>query len=300
MNDASIMQQILENNPNLINKVDKSKCLLKEGDIMVFDRGFRDVITIAENEYKLQVKIPHFLPKNQKQFTTEQANESRLVTKVRWVIEAVNSQIKQKYRALDSVVQNKAIPHLMSDFKIAGALVNLFCERLNSDGQNAMNIANKMFANRNRSNETREIVESHGLHRKSQFEDIEEKEFADFPKLSLETLKSEIAFGSFQLKLGPSYITEFFKKHGIFRLYAKNQISNLNSSKIVTTRVQSRHSSSKSYRVYVKYSPQLINSADENYTAIEGIFYVKYIKIVLKYHQYFKVGFVSAKMEQEH
>lgn len=74
-----------------------------------------------------------------------------------------------------------------------------------------MNITNKIFANRNRSNETREIVESHGLHRKSQFEDVEEKEFADVRKLSLETLKIEIAFDLFQLKLSPSYITEFFK-----------------------------------------------------------------------------------------
>lgn len=115
----------------------------------------------------------------------------------------------------------------MSDFKIAGVLVNLFCELLKSVGENAMIIANKMFANRNRSNETRDIVESHGLHRKSQFDDVEEKEFADFPKLSLETLKSEIAFGSFQLKLGPSFITEFLKKHGSLRLYAKYKIFNL-------------------------------------------------------------------------
>ena len=72
------------------------------------------------------------------------------------------------------------------------ALVNLFCERLNSECENANKLANKMFVYRNRSNETRDIVESHGLHRKSQFEDVEEKKFANFQKMSLKTMKSEM------------------------------------------------------------------------------------------------------------
>lgn len=55
--------------------------------------------------------MPHLLEKNQKQFTAKQANESRLCTKTRWVVEATNSLLKQKFRALDSTVQNKQLPH---------------------------------------------------------------------------------------------------------------------------------------------------------------------------------------------
>ena len=57
--------------------------LLKEGDVMILDRGFRDAVIELENGYKLKVMMPNFLEKGQKQFTTNQANESRLVTKIR-------------------------------------------------------------------------------------------------------------------------------------------------------------------------------------------------------------------------
>ena len=55
--------------------------LLKEGDVMILDRGSRDAVIELENGYKLKVMMPIFLEKGQKQFTTKHANESRLVTK---------------------------------------------------------------------------------------------------------------------------------------------------------------------------------------------------------------------------
>jgi hypothetical protein len=44
----------------------------------------------------------------QKQYTTEEANKSRLITKVRWVVESANGRIKQ-WRFLDKVVPNKLV-----------------------------------------------------------------------------------------------------------------------------------------------------------------------------------------------
>ena len=40
-------------------------------------------------------KMPCFKNKNEKQLTTKQSNESRVVTKVRWVVEAVHAQQTQ-------------------------------------------------------------------------------------------------------------------------------------------------------------------------------------------------------------
>ena len=57
--------------------------LLKEGDVMILDQGFREAVVELENDYKLNVMMPIFLEKVQKQFTNKQANESRLVTKIR-------------------------------------------------------------------------------------------------------------------------------------------------------------------------------------------------------------------------
>ena len=43
---------------------------------------------IKRKKFKIHPKMPYFLDKNQKQFTTEQANQSRMGTKIRWVVEA--------------------------------------------------------------------------------------------------------------------------------------------------------------------------------------------------------------------
>ena len=43
-----------------------------------------------------------------------------MCTKIRWVVEATNSLLKQKLSALDQKVQNNALPHYLSDFRITG------------------------------------------------------------------------------------------------------------------------------------------------------------------------------------
>ena len=60
-------------------------------------------------------------------------------------------------------------------------------------------------------------------------------------------------YGSFQLKLGPSYLTELFKSHTKLRMYIK-KIENSENSKIITTRIRSRHISKKSFRIYLWYN----------------------------------------------
>ena len=53
--------------------------------------------------------MPYFLNKNQKQFTTEQANESRMRSNIQRVVESTNSLLKQKLRAIDATVQKKEV-----------------------------------------------------------------------------------------------------------------------------------------------------------------------------------------------
>ena len=74
LNDAAILQKILEN-PNGLVK------LLRKGDVFVLDRGFRDVVALLR-EKGYEVLMPS-LKKDNKQLTTPEANASRLVTSVR-------------------------------------------------------------------------------------------------------------------------------------------------------------------------------------------------------------------------
>ena len=67
-----------------------------------------------------------FLNKSEKQHSTEEANESRLVTKVRWVVESANGRITQ-WRALSNVLPNTQIP-------FAGGYVRIVCSLCNAFG----------------------------------------------------------------------------------------------------------------------------------------------------------------------
>lgn len=77
---------------------------LNENDVLVIDRDFRDSIDFL-NECGFKTQMPVFLPKSCKQHSTFDANSSRLVTKIRWVVEAANGRLK-KWRFLDNVVCN--------------------------------------------------------------------------------------------------------------------------------------------------------------------------------------------------
>ena len=54
----------------MIEKSDSNKTtesLLREGDVLILDRGFRDVAKLLEEEFKFHPKVPYFLAQNQKQ-----------------------------------------------------------------------------------------------------------------------------------------------------------------------------------------------------------------------------------------
>ena len=231
--------------------------LLLEGDIFILDRGFRDALKLLKEKFKLETMMPSLLPQNQKQFTTNEANESRLCTKLRWVVESDNGLLKGRFRVLDHRVENKSLPHFLEDIRIAGALVNKYSKRLLSDNGNALEMARNMLQNKNKENELRDLVEEKRLHRKSQFVEIacNETEFDDFPKLSIDCMQSEITYGSYQLSQSLSYLSEQFSKNGSYLILGNKHKLTQDGSKIISTKIQSRHSSAKQYRVYIRYLP---------------------------------------------
>ncbi|CAF5214503.1 unnamed protein product, partial [Rotaria magnacalcarata] len=79
-NDAAISKAILD-------KCTELSVLCEDNDTHIVDRGFRDV---AEEFQALgyDLKMPGLLSKGDKQLSTIEANESRLITKCRWVVES--------------------------------------------------------------------------------------------------------------------------------------------------------------------------------------------------------------------
>jgi hypothetical protein len=72
----------------------------------------------------LDVAMPPFLD-GRRQFPAGEANQSRCITKVRWVVEAANRRIKQ-FKYFANTVQNFSLIYLESDLSIACALINRY------------------------------------------------------------------------------------------------------------------------------------------------------------------------------
>ena len=75
--------------------------------------------------------------------TSIEANETRLVTKCRYVVEVVNGILKQQFQALKET-RNKMLSHIIFDFKIAAALINCFFSQRISDKFDEEEIAQLM------------------------------------------------------------------------------------------------------------------------------------------------------------
>ena len=85
-NDANITIDMFEKSSEIQNWFEKD-------DIFVVDRGFRDCSSYLKKK-KFKIAAPVFYNKK-KQHSTKEANESRLVTMIRWVVESVNGRVKR-------------------------------------------------------------------------------------------------------------------------------------------------------------------------------------------------------------
>lgn len=182
-NDAEITKHIMhKNTENIVQWLEK-------GDILVVDRGFRDALDYL-HLMGYQIHMPSFLAKGEKQFTTETANQTRFVTKIRWVIESANGRIKQ-WRIFDKVLPNSLL-------KTAGDLVAIVCALQNCYGapfiksmSKDKELAKKMLTLRDETNELGNYVAN--LRNKSEktlrWQELNATDTVpDFPRLTFEEL----------------------------------------------------------------------------------------------------------------
>jgi DDE superfamily endonuclease len=94
----------------------------------VVDRGFRDCISVMQ-ALGLDVMMPPFLS-GRRQFSTEEANQSRCITKIRWVVEVANRRVKQ-FKYFANTVQNSSLPYLQNDLSFVCAVINRYQRPMN-------------------------------------------------------------------------------------------------------------------------------------------------------------------------
>jgi len=163
LNDATILGTILSAKNQEC--VDLQK-LIKPDDHIILDRGFKDIISTLQTTYGLHTHIPSCVPPKQKQLTWEQGNQSRFVTKCRWVVEAINAKLKTMFRANDHVHMNVTLPHTLDDLKISAALINKFSQPYNPDSGNEMAIIKTMKQKLTKPNRLETLFMDHHIDKK--------------------------------------------------------------------------------------------------------------------------------------
>ncbi|XP_076085751.1 uncharacterized protein LOC143056545 [Mytilus galloprovincialis] len=240
-NDAQIMKHIIQHD------IEEFKKWVAEDDIMIVDRGFRDALDLLQ-EMGIQTKMPAFNKKGESQLPVEDSNVTRLVTKIRWVVESVNGRIKS-WKYLDRVLPNSQIPFVSDYVNIACAIMNKYWPELNTgDSEQDEQLASKMLYLSKQKNLLHEKIIEEGLDKRScKWQKIDASSAPSFPRLSEEDIRN-ITVGVYQLKLAPSYTREHLDDDGNYEVFTCDHEENLLCAKI-----QSRHISSKCYRVWVKY-----------------------------------------------
>jgi hypothetical protein len=127
-----------------------------QDDVVVVDRGFRDSVNIMEG-LGLEVAMPPFLERR-RQFSTTESNQSRCITKVRWIVEAVNGQMKQ-FKFLSNTIQNSSLPHLEAYISIVCSIINRY--RLPMVTSNVQNekIGQQMLLLKEKKNKFEQVME---------------------------------------------------------------------------------------------------------------------------------------------
>uniref|UniRef100_T1KG68 DDE Tnp4 domain-containing protein n=1 Tax=Tetranychus urticae TaxID=32264 RepID=T1KG68_TETUR len=253
--DSTIMQDMLN--------TEDFKNFFQQNDIFVLDRGFRYVSAKLEcSGYK--VFMPALKAKKQKQFTTEQANDSRIVTKVRYAVEDVNGRVKSTYRQFTNVWQNKALDHAFDDFKIACALLNKFGSRLESDKEIDFDLVAEMKSRNVKENPMSSILSRFKRYTADgrQWINLDaESLLPSFPVLTYTQLM-HFTLGSYQLHQALGYYAEHSSPEGSFYLQVYKDILRVDLSgtgiriqdpDLIRVRLQSRHSNATKYLAYVLY-----------------------------------------------
>ncbi|XP_075589844.1 uncharacterized protein LOC142597771 [Dermatophagoides farinae] len=242
MNDAQILDFLLQETNGL-------STILRPGDIFVLDRGFRDVVPVLKKKgYK--VLMPAFKDKGRTQLTCQQSNESRFVTKIRWVVEAIHGIIGQKYDLLHRQYKNYSLKKLGLYCRIACYLYNTFGKRLTSDYNMVDTIVNRMKSKRHDQNYLAELVEENRWNRRlTAYKQLNSEDLLDFPEMTIDELKIFFT-GTYQLGQSISYLAEMLNDDDTLTIRYV-----IERPGIIHLKVPSRHVSAKKYRCYVEYEP---------------------------------------------
>lgn len=182
-NDASILKSVMLNNYEDI------LTWIKDDDIMIVDRGFRDSLGVLQ-ALGINAAMPPFLGPNRRQLDVNDANRSRFITKLRWVVESVNARLK-RFRWFSQTIQNSALPSVSDFVAIVAALVNCFHVPMVTASPDDDNVVHRMNNLLTQNNALHDRLIEENLLRSGAWQATDVDSLAEpFPELSLDYIRS--------------------------------------------------------------------------------------------------------------
>ena len=245
-NDASITKDILS-------QFDILKSWMDDGDVLIVDRGFRDVIDLL-SDLGYDTKMPSFLSAGKSQHDSLQANMDRQCTKTRWVVESYHGRLKKWRFFKETLTSNYFITIIKQLVKIVTACLNgfrgpIYVTDADKDAKDRT-MAQKMMTCLYTNNELCERIENDSSltsRSKKDWVKLEALQM-NFPQLDMEYLET-LTCGSYQLKMASGYIQEHLTEDGDFEVLVHQ-----NSQNILRGKIQSRHKSQTKYHVWIEFT----------------------------------------------
>lgn len=262
-NDAAILREDFERDAGIIAN------WFQEGDIVLVDRGYRDAIPLLAH-LGIDHRMPALLPPGQRQLTTEEANETRKVTKSRWIVEARNGHLRSIFKFLSQTILLQHAKKLNSYYRIAGAIINRYHPTIIMQDAD-IQLARRMIERANMPNVIQARVELENLTRRNgQWEQLDGQDLLDFPELDLDYLR-DLTIGTYQLKLSSSYIQDKLVRDNDDQLQLD---VNINEPGFIRVRVYSRFRNATKHQLFIAYrvNDENNHNNDENDDVILGYY----------------------------
>lgn len=232
---------------------------VKQGDqAVIADKGFVNVVSLL-NDLGLDCYHPG-ISQGGKQDTVETANQTRLVTKVRWVVEAYHGRLK-KFKFFDVRKRPSYLDRYAALVKILTASLNFHRPLLIDTEQERRKHAAMAQAMAKKAEETNNPLATlvatgalaTGWHKVTEVPLDDPKVAPNFPRMTEEDIEIKLTFGTYQLKLAKWYANEHLSNNGGFKI----SVRDINPD-LVRVRLQSRYRSDHGYYAWIRFTSKTV------------------------------------------
>lgn len=181
-----------------------------------------------------------------------------MVTLVRWVVEAVNGRLKNKFKFFDNVIPHhyyvsQCNSRLYRHLRIACAIMNKYLPPIFDDKPYHTDLFEQIQLRENVPNSLGEEINAQPkdfVTKRLCWEKYSATDLQDFPVLSMDELR-KICLGQFNLKNAPGYADEYMRLDEQFHIQLHKERPGL-----LRLRLKSKYRSATEHYVWIDYSTQ--------------------------------------------